>query len=386
MKVAFDAQPLVDNQKTGIGFYESRLLQAMGSLKSNWLLELNYFGSSAHKRRADSLKDFIGDQFKWNSCIWMKASLYKLIWPLIPIPYRLFFGRSSQLTHFFNYHIPPGVEGGKVCTVHDMTYKVYPETVRFKTKLLLNLSLVSSCRRADKIITISEFSKQEIMRWMDIPPEKIEIVPCGVDFSVFHPDYPKNEVKSVIAKYSLPSKYLLYLGTLEPRKNLLRLIRAYGKMREKQPVAPALVLAGRKGWIYKEIFKMVTSLGLEKHVIFTGYIPDEDVPLLLNGAFAFVFPSLYEGFGMPPLEAMACGTPVLTADAASLPEVVGDAAILVNPHSIEDIAYKLLLLVNDAELRQKLSRKGICQAAKYTWENAAIKLSNVYENLLGSRE
>jgi len=386
MNITFDAQPLIDNQKTGVGFCEAGIVSALLHSHKGREYALDYFSFQHGKDKEMRLKSFIHESCVLNPCAWFPGTLYRAIWNFIPIPYRCFFGKKAHVTHFFNYHVPPGVHGKKVATVHDMGYKVFPETVRLKTKIMLNLSLNRSCKRADKLITDSEFSKQEIMRFLKIEPDKIVVVPCGVDTANFYPITDNARIQIVKQSNKIYGDYFLYLGTLEPRKNIERLIEAYAVLKQDKPDAPALVLAGRKGWLYETIFERVTALGLINDVIFTGYVTDEDAPILLSGALAFVFPSLYEGFGMPPLEAMACGTPVLTSNCSSLPEVVGDAAILVDPYSVEEIRQGMQHLMEDEVLRQELSAKGLARAKEFTWERSADIVMSVYKELVGQDE
>jgi glycosyltransferase involved in cell wall biosynthesis len=239
-----------------------------------------------------------------------------------------------------------------------------------------------SCNRADTIITISQFSKSEIVKYLAVPKEKIVVMPCGVDFEFFRPDYSTEEIQTIKDKYSINSDYILYLGTLEPRKNIEKLIDAYQLLKSRNNDIPKLVIAGRKGWQYNSIFQKVNEYRLINDIIFTGYLSEQDTPVLMKGAHAFVFPSIYEGFGMPPLEAMACGTPVITSNVASLPEVVGDAALLVNPFSVESIAEAIGKIIQDECLRTSLSQKGLIHASSFSWDRSAKIVLDVYNNLL----
>ena len=218
--------------------------------------------------------------------------------------------------------MPPGVRGKSVTVIHNMAYMAYPETVNKKTRNWLRLTMKGSCRRADAVVTVSEFSKREIIRYLGVSPEKITVVYNGVDLGFYRSDYGEDQVEQAKKRYHIAGEYFLYLGTLEPRKNVERIIEAYALLKEEGDVQlPFLVIAGGKGWLYETIFERVKELDLENQIIFTGYVAEPDVPLLMNGAKAFLFPSLYEGFGIPPIEAMACGTAVITSNAASLPEV-----------------------------------------------------------------
>lgn len=382
MNIAFHVQPLIDNQKTGIGFCTAGLVDAMTKQHPGESFVFQYFSHKKEALAAKTLAPFLRPNVSLQEFSRFPDRYYRALWNFVPIPYSLFFPKQIQLTQFFNYYLPPGVRGITVSFIHDMCYKAVPDTVRLKTKIMLNLNLKRTCKTVNKIITISQFSKNEIIKYMGVAPEKIEVVYMGVDHDTFHPHLPPQAQQAVREKYKLPDSFFLYLGTLEPRKNLVRLLEAYALLVERLPTAPALVIAGRKGWMYDEIFSRVEALQLSQRVHFTGYVPDEEAPLLLSAATAFVFPSIYEGFGIPPLEAMACGTPVLTANAASLPEVVEDAAVLVDPFSVESIAEGLYQLASDATLRARLSEKGLIQAQKFHWEKSAEQLYTIYAQLL----
>lgn len=381
MKIAFDAQLLNELEKTGVALTSHNILLSMHEF-GDLHLTLNYFSLSLRNRQRMHVATYEQLGFAIHPCKWFHATLYKMLWGFVPVPYSLFFGKGADVTQFFNYSVPPGVSGKKVTIIYDMVCKAYPETMNWKNKLMLALNLGRSCKRADKIVTISEFSKQEIIKYMGVPEEKLVVMPCGVDLNRFFPQIDGLIIDGIKSKYGIDGQYLLYLGTLEPRKNIERLINAYAQLKSRLPDAPKLVLAGRKGWMYESIFKTVSELKLENSVIFTGYIEDSEAPALLGGATAFLFPSLYEGFGMPPLEAMACGTPVLTSNCSSLPEVVGDAAVLVDPYSVEDIAAGMERLVTDAGLRKELSGKGLERAKDFTWERSAKILMDVYKSLV----
>ena len=381
MKVSFESQLLMEAEKTGIGWVADEVIRAIRKLEPDWELQLNYFKlRNRSAGRPAAMEEYIRLGFR-DVCAFFSYSGYKMMWNVVRIPYSFFFGKDSDVTFFFNYYIPPGVKGKKVTIFHDMTYKVYPETVRTRTRMMLNANMLNACKRADKIIAVSEFTKQEIMKYLPVEADRIVVMPNGVKLDKFRPDYTEEEVAAARERNHLPEKYLLYLGTLEPRKNIERLIDAYGLLRKEQEDVPKLVLAGRKGWLYDTIFEKVKTLGLEQDVIFTGYVSNADAPLLMKGAVAFVFPSIYEGFGMPPLEAMACGTPVLTSNVSSLPEVVGDCGVLVDPYSVDEIKEGLKRLVNDDKLRADLSERGIRRAQTFTWERSAEIVCKVFREL-----
>lgn len=365
---------------TGIGWCAENILQNMQGNQNE--ITLNCFTLGYKKEQYQNVEKYISSGYQIEKCTWFHDVLYRMISNFIPIPYSLFFRKNNDLTMFFNYVIPPGVKGKKVTIIHDMAYKACPETVRKKTKCMLNLALKKSCKRADKIITVSEFSKQEIIHYLHIEDNKIIVMPNGVDFNLYHPNYSADEINIVLAKYKISTRYFLYLGTLEPRKNITRLIEAYAKLKEEIFPIPKLVLAGGKGWMYDSIFETVERLKLKDDVIFTGYVMEKEIPILMKGAEAFLFPSIYEGFGMPPLEAMACGAPVLVSNVSSLPEVVGDAGVYVEPYSVQSIKEGMALLLSDEELKNKLAEKGLERARLFTWERSAKIVNKVFEELL----
>ncbi|MBR3760685.1 MAG: glycosyltransferase family 4 protein [Ruminococcus sp.] len=380
MKITFDAVPLIADKITGIGWCEAGQTMKLAELYPENRCEYSFF-ADRKGNAVRQIKQFSGKNIKLNTSRFPKK-LYRLLSVLLPVPYSAFFGKKSDITHFFNYIIPPGVKGKTVVTVHDMVYKAFPETVRGRTRFMLDAGLKKSLKRADIVVTDSEFSRTEIVKYFPWCEDKLRVVPCGVDTERFHPCGDSKKIADVKASLGIEGDYFLYLGTIEPRKNLERLISAYNAFSKKVGNSPKLVLAGGKGWLYDGIFSRVKSLGLEDKVIFTKYVPSEDMNALMCGALAFVFPSLYEGFGMPPLEAMACGVPVLVSGAASLPEVTGDCAVIVDPYDVKSIARGLYRLYTDEELRRDLSRRGIERAKGFTWERSAQMLHDIYKELV----
>lgn len=381
LNIAFDGQFFLKGSKTGIAWSADNVIRNMAQCK-DISRQIYCFGLGYDRQQKALLHKYEETGCTIKMCNWFHDVVYRMLWNHIPIPYSAFFGQSADVTIFFNFIIPPGVGGKKIAVIHDMAYMSCPETVRSKTRRVLESSMIKSCERADKIITISEFSKNEILRYLPVDERRIEVVPWGVDFERFHNHYEYDKIEQINRKYSILGEYILYLGTIEPRKNLERLIRAYAMLNEKNSDIPTLVLAGQKGWYYDRIFCAVEELHLEKKVKFLGYVPDEDAPLLLCGANMFVFPSLYEGFGLPPLEAMACGTPVVTSNVASLPGVTKEAAILVDPMCIDEIADGINSLLTNEQLRRELTEMGLRHAQAYTWEKAADSIANICRQLI----
>ncbi len=382
MKIAFDSQLFLKGKKTGIAWCADHVIKELaGDGRYDCLCE--FFSFSHPKENVNQVEKYEKYGVRMNPCPWIHYVLYKMTWPILPVPYHWFFPEKRDVTLFFNFIVPPGVRGKTVAVVHDMAYKAHPETVNNKTLRWLQLTLKKSCKRADAVVTVSEFSKQEIMKYLGVPEEKITVMPNGVDLETFHPNYGEDQVDSLKKQFRIPGEYFLYLGTLEPRKNIERLVRAYSQLvnEKKEGNIPYLVLAGGKGWLYDSIFATVQELKIEDRVIFTGYVEESQVPVLMKGAKAFVFPSLYEGFGMPPLEAMACGTPVLSSAATSLPEVVGESGVLVDPESVESICYGLRELAENEELCRRLQKEGLERAKLFSWDKTVVPLKQLLERL-----
>lgn len=261
-----------------------------------------------------------------------------------------------------------------VVTVHDLGYKHYPAAHRPFDRWYLDRTTERHTRVARHIFADSLATRQDLINFYRADPKRISVVYLGRDETLTRVTDPVI-IERTKSRYGITGDYLLYLGTLHPRKNLVRLVEAFHQVRQRQPATPLkLVIAGQKGWLYDEIFARVQQLGLVDQVIFPGFVADADKAALLSGALAYLFPSLYEGFGLPVLEAMACRTPVLTSSISSLPEVAGDAALLVDPHSTEAIAAGITRLIDDANLRRKLIKHGLRQIENFSWDAAANQI------------
>ena len=281
-------------------------------------------------------------------------------------------------------HVLPLVHPRRsVVTVHDLGYQYYPETHTLGQNLYLRWSTRFNARAAARVVVDSEATRQDLVRYYGTPEEKIVVVYPGRDESLAPVSDPA-ALAAVRERYKLAGPYLLYVGTLHPRKNLVRLVQAFAALLGSAVALPAnllLVLAGQKGWLYDDILAQVRKLGLTERVILTGYVPDADLPALLSGAQAFVFPSLYEGFGLPVLEAMACGTPVICSNASSLPEVAGEAALTVDPLATEALVEALVRVLTDAALRHSLVEQGFRQMRRFSWSRCARETLRILEDV-----
>ncbi|MGB9928644.1 MAG: glycosyltransferase family 4 protein [Methanosarcina sp.] len=262
-----------------------------------------------------------------------------------------------------------------IITCHDIIPVAYYNTRNPIWKLN-----AKGLRKAEKIITVSQFSKEDISKYIKYPEERIEIVPPAVDHHLYYP----NRNKKCLSKYGIGEgeKVILYVGAEEPRKNVHFLINSFSKLKNRIPHIK-LLKVGTPNYIgmREKLMKQIESLNLQKDVIFTGYVSESELAKIYNAVDLFVFPSLYEGFGMPPLEAMACGTPVITSDTSSLPEVVGDAAVIADPYDIEGFTEKMCTLLTDQTLCRSIIKKGLARSKVFSWEEAAKKTLEVYEQV-----
>ncbi len=274
----------------------------------------------------------------------------------------------------------PAMGARRIVTVHDMFAYVYPETHNHLDNWRYYWHLPFAARRADTVITVSDCSRQDIMRYFGLSAERVAVIGEGID-PRFEPITDRDEHQAVFARYAIRQPYLLYVGGINARKNIARLFEAFATVKPHYPDL-TLVIGGKRQWQTKEIYETFRRLQLEEHVQFTGYVADEDLPALYSAAQAFLFPSLYEGFGLPPLEAMACGTPVITSNVSSLPEVVGDAALLVDPYNVQSMVSALYQVLENPRLVAHLRASGIQQAAKFIWETAARETLQVYHEVL----
>ena len=288
---------------------------------------------------------------------------------------------------FVPSHVLPLIHPRRnVVTVHDLGYHYYPQAHTLFQNLYLRWSTRFNARTADRVLADSIATRDDLVHYYRIPQEKIVVVYPGRD-ETMAPETDPQRLEEVRARYGLSDRYLLYVGTLHPRKNLVRLVQAFAGLRDAAVSDLGdlqLVLAGQKGWLYEEIFAEVRRQGQQERVVLTGYVPDDDLPLLLGGALAFVFPSLYEGFGLPVLEAMACGTPVVCSNTSSLPEVAGDAALLVDPLDVSDMTAAMVRLLTDGDLRQSLIESGFQRVQQFSWRRCARETLRVLEDVGGA--
>jgi glycosyltransferase involved in cell wall biosynthesis len=300
----------------------------------------------------------------------------RIFWEQWVQPFELIRARPD-LVHSLAFVSPFFAPCPAVVTVYDVSFKLFPERFLPAQRLYLSAFTAHSCRRARRVIAISQSTKADLVRVFGLPPEKIDVAYPGLA-PEFAP-LPAAEVEAFRARRGLPGRFILYLGTLEPRKNLGALIRAFAQVARGQPDL-YLVLAGAKGWLYADLFKLTQDLGLADRVFFPGFVPTEELPLWYNSATVFAYPSSYEGFGLPVIEALACGRPVVTSAVSSLPEAGGRAALLVSPEAPEALAEALARALTWGPAECAL---GLAQAAPFTWAATAAQTVRSYRRALG---
>jgi glycosyltransferase involved in cell wall biosynthesis len=301
----------------------------------------------------------------------------RIFWEQVVAPFAL--ARAQpDLLHGMAFALPLTWTSPSVVTIFDLSFIRYPGRLSAARRLYLRAIVGASARRADRIIAISESTRQEIMALLGISPDKIDIAYPGVNSNCRPLD--RNAVTAFRQQQGLPDRFILYLGTLEPRKNLITLIKAYAALPQRQKVK--LVLAGGKGWGYEPVFALIEELGLENDVITPGYQPGDSLPMWYNSPELFVYPSVYEGFGMPLVEAMACGTPVIASNTSSLPEAVGEAGILVPADDPSAWVDAMSGLLTDPSARAEWSEKGRLHAATFTWAETASRTADTYRRVL----
>jgi glycosyltransferase involved in cell wall biosynthesis len=270
-----------------------------------------------------------------------------------------------------------------VVTLHDLIPLRHPETEKLAARIYWNLQMPIAARRSSFIITDSEHARQEIIEDFQVAPERIKVIMLGFNPAMLDRRDPVT-AESVRLKYGLPQGYILYVGTIQPRKNIDTLFEAFYRLKQVRKDMPKLVIVGRKGWLYDKLFARFAELGLTDEVIFTGFVPDEDLPYIYDGARLFAYLSFFEGFGLPPLEAMACGIPVVTSNTTSLPEVVGDAGIAVPPADVDKVMAAIARILDDEGYSALLGQRGRERALLFSWEAAARETMAIYRQVAGN--
>jgi glycosyltransferase involved in cell wall biosynthesis len=305
--------------------------------------------------------------------------------PLVRIPLTLSreLRRNPVDVLHVQYTAPPFAPCPVVTTIHDLAFEHLPETFNRRSWMQLRLTVRQTARRAAHIITVSEYSREDISRTYGIAPQRITVTPEAAPAG-FSPVTNETELRRIRENYGIHENYILSLCSIQPRKNLVRLIEAYSCLRGVRPEVklPQLVLAGKRGWLDSETFRAAERTDLGKEILFTGYVPEPDLAGLYSGAICFVYPSYFEGFGLPLVEAMQCGVPVIAGNRTSLPEIVGEAGLLFDPFDTQALVRALTQVIDDSEYRAVLRSKGLERAKNFDWKTTARLTLAVYERVV----
>lgn len=376
MRIGIDIRTLMDAQYSGVSEYTYNLVKNL--LKKDTQNEYVLFYNS-FKNVSERIPKFEGN--------------YKIVKTKYP---NKFFNFLLQKTFKYpkidkflevDIFIAPNIgfyalsnDCMKILTIHDLSFLRYPEFFSWKRRLWHKVINVKKLvKNFDKLVAVSENTKNDLIELCNIDKSKVEVVYSGISRN-YKSSITNYELEKVRDKYELPENFILYLGTIEPRKNIISIIKAYNKFRDGRSEMSdiRLVLAGGKGWKTKKIYKERNNSKYKNDIIFTGYVDDKDKPALYSLANIFIYPSFYEGFGFPPLEAMACGTPVISSFSSSLPEVVGNAGMMLDPYNVNDLTKVIEELLNNKDLQEDLKQKGLEQVKKFSWDDAAESYLNLF--------
>ncbi len=374
-RVVVDVSAAV-NSKAGLGRYAASLVM---HLRDTWVgphLYLFYNrrpGGHLPSSLADIPHRRVSLGYKpWRMLVWMGH--------LFHVPFDVLLPPETRLFHATEHLLPPFKGVPTVLTVHDLIFERFPQYHKRLNYLFLTRTMPLFTRRASAIIAISQATKRDLVEFYQLPAEKIHVI-YEAPAPHFRPQ-PEEHVEAVRKRYGLPERYVLTVGTIEPRKNLERFLRAF-EVVHAEGLVEAWVVVGQRGWLYEGFFRRLAESPAREAVILPGFVPDRDLPALYTGATAFVLPSLYEGFGLPVLEAMACGAPVVTSRAGALPEVGGTAAHYVSPTDLEEMVQALVRVLKDADKRRAMREAGLRQAARFSWAKTARETAEVYRRLGG---
>ena len=376
MKIVINVIPLL-SPLTGIGKYTLQLTRALLAIvNSNEYI----FYKGFYPKNSPSIKGIQNKLFNFKEPLFSIPLFKKLARKINNLSIK--FKKEKFDVYFEPNFIPLAIPSKKtVVTVHDFSFFHFPEWHPPERIKYFQKNFWEKIKKADKIIFISNFIKDESIRLFSFPAEKLKTIYLGIDQKIYRV-YTPDELIPISQKYSLPKNFIFFLGSIEPRKNLKNLLLAYLELEACIKKEYKFVIAGFKGWKNEEIHSLIKkSNGDVKYI---GYVPEEDAGKIFNLAHLFVFPSFYEGFGLPPLEAMACGCPVVVSNVASLPEVCGDAAYYVDPYNIESIAEGMYKVLTDEALRQSLIQKGLERSKLFSWEKSAREHIKVFEEVLNS--
>jgi glycosyltransferase involved in cell wall biosynthesis len=380
MKVGIEGS-LFFKRSSGVGYYAKRLTEAAARQDSEIDFEIVRHWLPGRKF-TPPIKPTA--HLSYRLIKWFPPMVYYQVFKRLNwfLPYDLIALKNYDAFLFFNFIAFPVRKRTKsIVVIHDLSFIHFPQFTQKKNLKFTPKLTERSVRRASHIITVSENSKKEIVDYYKIPESMVSVIYNAIDHKDFYPRG-GSEIKKVIKKYNLPERYIHIHGTIEPRKNIEGLLNAYAMLGRELQENYGLVISGGKGWNDESIYKLIDELKAAGHnIVLPGYIETGDLPAIYSGASLFVLPSFYEGFGVPPLEAMACGVPVIVSDNSSLPEVVGDAAIKIKAGDTEGLAKQMQRVFEDDKLAGRLRKHGLTQAAKFSWDESAARLVELLETL-----
>jgi len=375
MLIGIDGNEANVEKRVGIGEYAYELLMQFYESQKSKVKSQNYNLKFKIYLKNRPIKDFPKEEGWWGYSVFGPRKL----WTQIALPLNLYLTRPRPDVFFTPTHYAPRFSPVPTAvSIMDLSYIHFPEMFKRPDLYQLRNWTAYSVRNAKKVLTISQASKDDIIKEYGVPEDKVIVTYPGVKLKTQNSKFKDTMQNSKLTdKYGVKGGYILFVGTIQPRKNIARLIEAFSKIKNEIQ----LVIVGKKGWLYEEILETPKKLEIADRVKFLDFVTDEDLPIFYKNAMCFVLPSLYEGFGLPVLEAMQYGCPVITSNVSSLPEAGGDAALYVDPLNVDDIKKNLDLIINNSELRKKLIKKGYEQAARFSWEKTAKETLKVLTEL-----
>ncbi|MEP6719354.1 MAG: glycosyltransferase family 1 protein [bacterium] len=368
MRIAIDAHS-VGNELGGNESYAKNLIEALAEID-----DVNQYTIFVTKREARERFSNRWPNFQ------VRTTPPHTPFVRIPLTLSAELRRNRVDVLHVQFTAPPFSPCPVVVSIHDLSFEHLPQTFKRRSRMQLRLTVRRSARNAAQVIALSEHARADLIDTYHLRPEKVNVVPLAAP-DAFAPVRDDNELQRVRQIYGIDRSYILSVGSIQPRKNLRRLIEAYSVLHQQQPEGklPQLVLVGKNAWLYDETLQLLKDREVGDSIILTGYVPESDLPALYSGALCFIYPSYFEGFGLPPLEAMKCGAPVIVGNKTSLPEVVGDAALMIDPFDVNAIAAAIQKVISDSDFRSELRVKGMQRAKQFDWKETARRTLAVYE-------
>jgi glycosyltransferase involved in cell wall biosynthesis len=382
MRIGIDVSRTVE-ESTGVGYYAKHLVHALAGIdpENDYLLYGIFYDCYPEGWKKVAIPKSLNFRLHQKNSLswlvrkrWVNAGRHKE---------KLLGG--IDLLHSTAFTMPLVSHLKVIVTIHDLSFFVFPQHHTEANYQFVTRNVHQAARRADYIIADSESTKKDIMRFLHVPEERIEVIYLAAAEALGEKRSP-DSITQIKSKYGIKKPYLLMVGSMEPRKNMTSALIAFKALKETKKIDFQFVIAGGKGWKNEAFYHLLKKLSIDEHLVLTGYVPEEDLPALYQGAEVFVYPSLYEGFGLPVLEAMSSGTPVITSNVSSLPEVAGDAALLVNPMEIFDLYKAMEALATRPELRDEFRSKGLERSEIFTWEKTARKTLEIYRKVFAAGE